>query len=103
MVSDVEMLRNSRGQGHLLTFAVGHLSAFWQHLQMTSSLKLLDQFKIKFHMQPPAKWGKKVIILGLGYITTMPIYGKTFYNNLLQNKWADRLETWYEAVWELVL
>ena len=47
-------------------------------------------------MQPPGKLTKKVCTFGLGHMTkmaAMPIYAKNL-SFLLQNHWADCLETW---------
>ena len=56
-------------------------------------------------MQLPSKRGKKVYIFGSGHVTkvaAIPLYGKNLKNLLLQNHWADWLETWYVASGELV-
>ena len=56
-------------------------------------------------MQPPSKRGKKIYIFGLGHTTKMAattIYDNTL-KNLLQNHWADCIETWYIASGKLVL
>ena len=62
-----------------MTLALGHLSAFCQHFQMTSILKLLGQFELNFTCNLQADGGKKLYIFGPGHMTkvaTMPIYGK---------------------------
>ena len=72
---------------------------------MTSPLKLLSQFEINFICSLQAK-GEKVDIFGPGHMTkmaTMPKYDKILNNILLQNHWADCLETLYEAFGKLVL
>ena len=50
----------------------------------------------KFHVESPLEGGTKVYSNGPGHMTkiaTMPIYGKTLKNLLLQNQKADDLET----------
>ena len=60
---------------------------------------------IKFRMQSSGKGGKNVYLFRPGHMTkmaAMPIYGKTI-KSLLQNHWADCLETWYVVLGKLVL
>ena len=57
--------------------------------------------KAKFYVEPPWEGGTKVYINGPGHMTkmaTMPIYGKTFKNLLLQNQKSYDLETWHVAL-----
>ena len=61
---------------------------------------------VKFNMQLPGKTGKIYLIFGPGHMTkmaTMPIYSRNLQKFLLQNHWADFLETWLEASEDLVL
>ena len=55
-------------------------------------------------MQPPGKGERKFTLFDPGHTTeiaAMPIYGKNLKKNLLlQNHWADGLETWYVAFGE---
>ena len=52
--------------------------------------------EVKFHMEYPWDWGTKAYASGPGHMADMPIYGKNL-KNLLRNKKADDLETWYAA------
>ena len=58
----IQPLWNSRGQGHWVTFAKGHLSFISQYFQRTSSLKLLDQFQLNFICSLQAK-GERIYIM----------------------------------------
>ena len=56
--------------------------------------------KVKFYVEPPWVGGTIFCSRHLGHMTKMaatPIYGKSFKNLLLQNRWADFHETWYVA------
>ena len=52
--------------------------------------------KAKFYVEPPWEGGTKVYINGPGHMTkmaAMPIYGKNFKKNLLQNQMSYDIET----------
>ena len=80
-----------------MTLAKGHGSVVCQHFQREFSSGTTGPISFKYHMQPSSKVGKKLYIFGIGHLTmiaAMPIYVKTLKNLLLQNHWADCLETW---------
>ena len=73
------------------------------------SSKTTGPISIKFHMQLPSKGEREVYIFGPGHIPGWPPWPpwpymvKNLKNLLLQNHWADCLETWYVAFGKLVL
>ena len=97
---------SSRGQCHLVTLAKSHMSVVCQHLKKASSLKLLDLFELNFICSLLANGKRKFIFFVQVTVprwSPWPYMVKTLKNLLLQNHWADCLETWYEAPWQLVL
>ena len=64
VLSDMEVYSNSTpmnsiGQGHLVTFAKGHLSAFCQQFQRASPLQQLGLFQSKYIFSLQAKRERK--------------------------------------------
>ena len=75
----------------------GPLVHVYYHYFPTSSLKRLDQSNQNFMWSLLGKRGQKIYKNCLGHMTnmaTMPIYGKTSKNLLLQNQKSDDLKTW---------
>ena len=54
-------------------------------------------------MEHPWEGGTKVYINGPGHMTKLAAMLKTLKNLLLQNHWANRLETWHVASGSVVL
>ena len=52
--------------------------------------------KVKFHKEPPWDGGTKVFSNDPGHMTKMATMVKTF-QDLLRNRLADIVETWYTA------
>ena len=100
-------LWNSRGQGHLVTLARGHKSVVCQHFQRASSLKLLGKFHLNFVCSLLAKGERKFIFFFVQ--VTRPRWLPCLYMHktlkilILQNHWADCLETLFVAFGALVL
>ena len=75
-----------------------------QHLKKDCFSETTGTISFKFHIQPPGKGVNKVYIFRLGHMTKMalcPYMVKTL-KILLQNHWADCLNTWYVASGELL-
>ena len=53
--------------------------------------------KAKFYVEPPWEGGTKVYINDPGHMTKMAAMLKTLKKILLQNHWANCLETWHVA------
>ena len=92
-----------KGQGHLLTIAKGHNTATFSKAFFSETT---GPIATKVYMQPPGIVCNNEDTFSPGHMTkmaSMPIYGKNLKNLLIQNHWADCLETWYAASWALVL
>ena len=59
----IQSLRNSRGQGHFLILAKGHMSVVCQRFQRTASLKQQGQFHLNFICGLQAKGERKFVYL----------------------------------------
>ena len=84
----------TQGQGHSLTFALGHLDSTFSNFL---SSKTSRPFEAKFHMEPPWDVGMKMCSNVPGHmikVASRPIYCKNV-QNLLRNQEVDNLETWY--------
>ena len=54
---NIQPLWNSRGQGHLVILACGHISIVCEHFQKASRMNLLGQFHLNFICSLLAKGG----------------------------------------------
>ena len=81
-------------------------SSIRSHFSNIFSSKTAWPIKTKFYVEPPWEGGTKVYINGPGHMTKMAAMLKNaqnLKNLLLQNHWANCLETWHVASGSVVL
>ena len=112
-ISSAPLRQGHGGAYGMLASIVRLLLVIRQHLQRTSPLKLLGQFQLNFICSLQAMGegggeggGENIYIWPRSHdqaVRHSHICKKNFKNLLLQNCWADCLDTWYVASGDLLL